>query len=361
MTTQVFGSIYVGLVVSAVLFLPLLVWQYRRYGRFDGLRMMWTAAGFIYLTAIVAFTVFPLPDFAGDFCSVHRTTPLWDPLRFPRSFVEVIGTDGVVNTLTSSLVWEFTMNMVLFIPFGIIVRRVFEWPRPVVLAAALGTSLLIEATQLTGNWGIAPCSYRFADTTDLFTNSTGALIGIGLERLTPRLLSTKAYLLENRDRARPVTRGRRWAGMILNTWYLGLSAMIGGTVGSTVFALTSGVSGGAYTPAQYLDLQRSIFVWAWGVTMAVVLLPALTGTGASLGQRTVYLRSDTDSLARRLVRAAAVQGAIPTMMLLGFPTALVAPLWLSAAAGAVLLDPRGLSYRLSGCRLRDSRPGAARD
>ena len=35
--------------------MPLLVWQYRRYGRFDALRMLWTTAGFIYATAIVAF------------------------------------------------------------------------------------------------------------------------------------------------------------------------------------------------------------------------------------------------------------------------------------------------------------------
>lgn len=33
MTAQFFGSILVGLIVSALLFLPLLVWQYRRYGR----------------------------------------------------------------------------------------------------------------------------------------------------------------------------------------------------------------------------------------------------------------------------------------------------------------------------------------
>lgn len=47
MIAQFFGSILVGLIVSALLFLPLLVWQYRRYGRFDALRMPWTTAGFV--------------------------------------------------------------------------------------------------------------------------------------------------------------------------------------------------------------------------------------------------------------------------------------------------------------------------
>ena len=81
MTAQVFGSILVGLAVSAVLFLPLLVWQYRRYGRFDALRMLWTTAGFIYATAIVAFTVFPLPGSTPGYCAANATEPLLTPLR----------------------------------------------------------------------------------------------------------------------------------------------------------------------------------------------------------------------------------------------------------------------------------------
>ena len=58
---------------------------------------------------------------------------------------------AVVALLTGAVV-----AVVLFVPFGLIVRRVMEWPRGTVLAAALGTSLLIELTQLTGNWGLAP-------------------------------------------------------------------------------------------------------------------------------------------------------------------------------------------------------------
>lgn len=89
MKAQVFRSIFVGLAVSAVLFLSLLVWQYRRFSRFDGLWMAWTAAGFIYATAIIAFTVFPLPDFSTGYCTAHKTSPLRLPPRpagaFPRT------------------------------------------------------------------------------------------------------------------------------------------------------------------------------------------------------------------------------------------------------------------------------------
>lgn len=359
MTAQVFGSILVGLAVSTVLFLPLLLWQYRRYGRSDALRMLWATAGFIYATAIVAFTVFPLPEFTPGYCAAHRTGPLLDPLRFPRELIDLIQTQGPAAVAKDWLIWEFALNMVLFIPFGMIVRRVLEWPRGAVLAAALATSLLIELTQATGNWGLAPCPYRFADTTDLFTNTAGALIGIGLEKATPRLLSTKAHLHAHKDQARPVTRTRRFLGMLLDAWYLTLAAILGGTIGAVIYVLSQG-GPGQLIPEQMLAMQQVIFLAAWLCAMAIVVGPSLAGSGASLGQRTVYVAPTPRGGARwrLLLRALVVQGAVPTGLLLGFPTALLVPLWAAAAVMSVLINPRGLSCALVGCSLRDARTPA---
>lgn len=362
MTTQILGSILVGLIVSAALFLPHLVWQYRCYGRFDGLRMLWTTAGFIYATAIVAFTVFPLPEFTADYCAAHSTRPLIDPLRLPRELVDLVRSQGPRAVLSDGLVWEFGLNIVLFIPFGLIVRRVMEWPRAAVFTAALSTSMLIELTQLTGNWGLAPCSYRFADTTDLITNTAGAVIGIGLEALTPRFLSTKAHLLARRDRARPVTRGRRVLGMVLDAWFLILAGVVGGTLGSTLYTLTQGGHGDPLTADQYLALERALVTGAWITALSVVVVvPALVGTGASLGQRTVYLAPvpRNGSRARLVARALAVQGAMVTGLCAGIPSSLlVLPLGATTLL-AVAVDPRGFSCLLAGCRLRDARQPAS--
>lgn len=361
MIAQFFGSILVGLIVSALLFLPLLVWQYRRYGRFDALRMLWTTAGFVYATAIVAFTVFPLPGFTDGYCAAHGTRPLLDPLRFPRELVELVRSQGPRAVIGDGLVWEFVLNIVLFVPFGLIVRRVMEWPRGTVLAAALGTSLLIELTQLSGNWGLAPCAYRFADTTDLLTNTTGAVAGLGLAAITPRLLSTKAHLFAHRERARPVTRGRRGLGMVLDCWFLVLAAVLGGTAGSTLFTLAQNGGGGALSPEQYLALERTIVTGAWIAALGVIVVPAVIGTGASLGQRTVYLApvAMNGSRVRLLARALTVQGAMVTALFCGFPSALlVVPLGATTLL-AVAVDPRGLSCLLTGCRLRDARQPAS--
>ena len=357
MTSQVTGSILVGLAVSAVLFLPLVVWQYRRYGRFDAMRMLWTSAGFVYAAGIAAFTVFPLPDFAPGYCAANATHPLLDPLRFPKAVIDVFRTGGLTAVISDWVVWEFALNMVLFIPFGVIVRRVLEWPRGVVLVAAFGTSLLIELTQLTGNWGLAPCPYRFADVTDLFTNTTGAVIGIGLERITPRLLSSKAHLLAERDRGRPVGRGRRLLGMLLDTWFLALAVFIGGTVASTLYALGQGGTGQDLTPSQLLDLERWLFTGAAVAALVTVFFPALTGSGASLGQRTVYLvpSSHGDARGRLAARAVAIQGVGGFLVCFGFPWLLMIPLLAFLAAVSACVTPRGLSGILTGCAFRDAR------
>ncbi|MDN5724609.1 MAG: VanZ family protein [Propionibacteriales bacterium] len=361
MTSQVLGSILVGLSVSAVLFLPLVVWQYRRYGRFDALRMLWTAAGFIYASAIVAFTVFPLPEFTPGYCTAHATTPLLDPLRFPKELIDLVRAEGAGTLLSDWLVWEFALNMVLFIPFGLIVRRVFEWPRGIVLAAAFGTSLLIELTQLTGNWGLAPCSYRFADVTDLFTNTSGAIIGISLEKVTPRLLSSKTHLLSQRDRARPVTRGRRLIGMLLDTWYLCLAAVMGGTIASTAYAVGHGGTGQELTPTQLLELEGWIFSGAALVALLTAVVPAVITDGASLGQRTVYLAPAPKDAARwRLIaRAVIVQGSAAVLLFNGFPWMLFIPVWGGAALLSVCISARGLSCAATGCNILDARSQAS--
>ena len=194
-------------------------------------------------------------------------------------------------------------------------------------------------------------------TTDLITNTTGAVIGIALEKVTPRLLSTKSHLLARRDHARPVTRRRRLLGMLLDSWFLLLAAVLGGTIGSTVYAVTHGGPGQPLTPEQFLALEQAIFLGAWIAAITTVVVPALISTGGSLGQCTVYLAPVPRGGARwrLLLRALVVQGAIPTGLLLGFPAALLVPLWAAVAVVSVLIDPRGLSCALTGCSLRDAR------
>lgn len=358
MKYQVLVSVAVGLAISAVLFLPLVVWQYRRFGRFDGVRLLWIAAGYIYASSIVAFTVFPMPDFSDGYCAGRQAQVVLDPLRFPRELIALLQTKGFSALPSDFLIWEVALNVVLFVPFGFLVRRLLEWPRLAVFTAGVGTSVLVEFTQYTANWGLAPCAYRIADVTDLFSNSTGVALGLLLERITPRLLSSKAHLVSVRAQARPVTWRRRVAGMVLDAWYLAIIQLFGATATAAVYFLSSG--GFSPTSEQFIDLERVTPLGA-AVAAGLLIIPfALFGTGASLGQRTVYLRPVARDAARwrLLLRALTVQGTVCWLPLVNPVGAMFSLLWLFAALVVALIDVRGLSGVISGCIVVDARTEA---
>lgn len=358
MKYQVLASVALGLTISALLFLPLVVWQYRRFGRFDGVRLLWTAASYIYASSIVAFTVFPLPDFSDGYCSRHQAQVVLDPLRFPRELVALIQTKGLSSLPNDFLIWEVALNVVLFVPFGFLVRRLLEWPRFTVFIAGLGTSALVELTQYTANWGLAPCAYRFADITDLFSNSTGVALGLVLERITPRLVSSKTHLVAVRHLARPVTWRRRVAGMVLDAWYLTIAQLFGATATAGAYIVSHGDF--APTSGELLDLEQATLLGAAAAATLLIVFPVLFGTGASLGQRTVYLRPVARRGARwrLLLRAVAVQGTACWLPLVAPVGGLFSLLWLFAALVVTLVDVRGLSGIISGCTMIDARAAA---
>lgn len=353
MHQQLVSSVFIGLLLSAVLFLPLTAWQYRRFGRFDGLRLIWSSAGFTYLTGLIAFTIFPLPS--SEQCTGQMTRLVLSPWRVPEEIQQILASEGVLAALASWTLWEAVLNVILLVPFGLIARRVFEAPRPAVFVAAVTASLAIEATQYTGNWGLAPCPYRVADITDLLTNSSGAALGILLERITPRLLSSKEHLLAHRDKARPVNRGRRLLGMVFDMVYIGLGTAVGGSFGAVGYMAREFTPGQALTPEQMLHLQESITAGAWTASLLVIILPAMMGNGASLGQRTVYLAPADLRRRKHVLRAFSVQGVLVCAFFNGLPTVLLVPFGIVAAFTAALITPRGLSYTIASTPICDSR------
>lgn len=72
---------------------------------------------------------------------------------------------------------DLVRNTVLFIPWGIGLRRWWGMPWGRVLGACLVVSLSIEATQLTGVWFVYDCSFRVFDVDDSLANCLGGLLG----------------------------------------------------------------------------------------------------------------------------------------------------------------------------------------
>jgi glycopeptide antibiotics resistance protein len=371
---QAITSIIVGAVISVLAFVPIVWFQFIRYGRMSGSRLAWLIAGMVYLTALVTYTLFPLPDTSGNFCGRHPRSFILNPLTYFRDMWHDYGQDWAAM-LDSWAMLQMALNVALFVPLGIILHQLWNTNVLVGTLVGFGASLLIELTQYTGNWWLEPCSYRVADINDLMTNTFGALLGAVVASLLPRIAGDATELVEKRGVARPVTRARRWMGQFFDIiYYLVVELMA--TIGVTLVVLVHRVfndsqhttweegadqAGSALASAVSRDWVQAIIT---ALCLLLVLVPAFVGSGASLGQRTVHLKpvAPGGSRTRLVLRAVLVQGALvtlsglsniverlsdvvsPVVVLLVF----VSMLW-------VVFTPRGFSFLLTGCRIEDSR------
>ena len=84
---------------------------------------------------------------------------------------------GFSAVLRDPDVQDLPLNVLLFIPLGMFVRHLLGRGFLATVAIGGAVSVFIELTQLTGDWGLYPCAYRFFSTSDLITNTIGAGIG----------------------------------------------------------------------------------------------------------------------------------------------------------------------------------------
>lgn len=357
MLSQAIDSLIVGGAISVVMFIPVLIWQYRSYGAFQPARTLWTVITFVYVTALITYTLFPLPDMTGDFCANHPQVYVLDPRIYFQQMAQELAGLGWFEVLLSWEVLQMVFNVALFVPLGVILSDFVvikaRWGVPL----GLGVSLLIETTQFTGNWGLMPCAYRVADVNDLITNTLGTAVGYLIALLIPRFVARPEYLRKRRRQARPVGVGRRLTGMLLDIIYFSSVWLVAMTVVSVaVFAFTG-------RPLMAEDATADpVAATAWevahlAVVMVVVVLPAFIGNGASLGQRTVYLQPHAKRW-RLVARMLVVQGLVTVLGPLNLIALAGSMAWLTLAGVSVLFTRRGLSCVLTGCRLVDAREDA---
>ncbi|MDR0435493.1 MAG: VanZ family protein [Propionibacteriaceae bacterium] len=354
MLAQAIDSIIVGVALSCLLYVPVVVFQYRRYGRFSASRLIWLCAGLVYLSAIVAYTLFPLPDASADVCIVPSTFIL-DPTLYFRDMAREFAGHPISELLRSWAMMQMVLNVALFAPLGVIVRQLWGFGVLRATLLGLGVSLFIETTQFTGNWFLAPCQYRVADINDLLTNTLGALLGAVFALLLPRLAADPAELEAHRLEARPVTRGRRWIGQLLDLLIAAVFTMVVAVL--LALAVTILRHDGHQSDAELQRVNEITGYLSLGIAIGGILLLALTGSGASLGQRIVYLKPVPLGGARwRLVlRAGCVQGLGLGLLLFPGGTGNWSFALIGLAIISVVFTPRGLSCLISGCVMADAR------
>jgi glycopeptide antibiotics resistance protein len=258
--------------IAYALTIPVMVIQYRRYNRLRVRRLMGTYLFILYMLGLVSFALYPLPDDRLASCQDYLVSPQLMPFLFIRD----LGTDGLRALLPVG------MNVVFFVPLGVFAGVFFGWRLRTALIASFFVSMVIETAQLTGGFGLYPCSYRQFNVDDLMINTLGGLLGYVLALALPEA---------EVERARKGEVIRK-AGLFRHT---------------TAVVIDQAVAQAANVPvifAAYLfsDLQTvlnirdtSLFV----VTFVVVAVIPYIARGWSIGGAVVRLNHDDESRAIR--------------------------------------------------------------
>lgn len=342
-------AIIAGIAIGILAFVPYVAISYRRHGRLTARRLVLAFALLVYFLAIWTYTLLPLPD--PD--AIRCTSPQLNPL--------VLGDDlGVAfasgHPLTHPAFLQIALNILLFLPLGFFVRLIWHrgWATATVVGFAL--SLLIETTQLTGVWGIYPCSYRLFDVEDLITNTFGALLGGILSLALPLRLRARPSELVDARAPHPVTAARRLIGMTCDVLSVMLTAL---AVGVTLSIVDYLVTGG--------DVSTEAAFWydlAGDLSPLIVTLAYMLATGRTIGNAAVQLKytgAQMPVLWARLLRFAGGIGGFQVVVLLPDPWTL-AGLVLVVVSFVLVFTTRGhrgLPGILSGQELVDSRAPAA--
>lgn len=347
-------AIVAGGAIFLALLLPALIWQHRRFGAFNPARTLGLIALCLYGAALVTYTFLPLPERSQAWCDAHAVGANLTPFAFLGDIARETAGLPLLQRLTSFPVLQVVFNVALFVPFGAIARRYFHRSAAVSIALGAATSLLIEASQYTGLWGIYPCAFRVADIDDVLLNTFGAALGVALAPLALFWMPAAHELARRRMVPRPVTLGRRWLGMLIDLFLVG--ALTAG-LHANIVMFASALGGPPRTSMVIEFVIASLLVFWW---------PAARGSGASIGQMAVWLapiwRRDGEitlgTAAQRLARVSIVPGACLLLLLdrgSGFAFFVPGIVLFAALAVPFTRGYRGLSAWATGAEIIDSR------
>lgn len=181
---------------AALLFtLPFLIVQYRKYGYVNKVRALVLYLFLLYLLNALFLVILPLPSSRHNPALASGAMQLV-PLNFINDILKetsVIGSDPstYLHLLKERAFLQVVFNILLTVPFGMILRYYFRtgWVRSILFSFLL--SLFFEVTQLTGIYGLYDHAYRVFDVDDLMMNTLGGICGFlaaeWLSGLLPRI------------------------------------------------------------------------------------------------------------------------------------------------------------------------------
>ncbi len=341
-------AVIVGAVLAVALFVPFLAASYRVRGRVTLARtLLWVALLMAFL-ALWAYTILPAPLPTDAY---RCTTPNLDIFMDLRDIIRL--QQGGGSILANAALQVTLLNVLFFMPIGFLTRVMFGWGVVRATLAGFVLSLAVETTQLTGLWGLYPCSYRLFSVGDLLHNTVGAILGSLLALLIVRRGARAAAPATDAAPAR-FTIGRRLLAAFSDVL---LYFVVGLIVGTAVNALA--LAGGR-------EQVDGIEALAGVIVASLVYLVPLLATGATLGEHAVLIDVRDGwrpVLLSRIVRAlGGFGGILVTLQLIPAPVGG----WLTIGWTLVLIvsffvirPQRSLGARLAGMQVAVRMPRSA--
>lgn len=338
-------AIIIGGVAALLLFVPFVFISYRRRGGMTFWRTTGWLALLIVAFSLISYTSLPAPQIGDYTC----TSPVFDPLTDIRAILDEQANGG--SFLSNPALQVTLFNVLFFMPLGFLLRAMFGFG--VARAAIIGfaASLTVELTQLTGIWGLYPCSYRLFSVGDLETNTLGAVLGSLVALLFFR--NRGARVAPDPTLARPVTARRRLLAMISDV----LASLLVGLLLALGLRLAQIAAGGPVIDAA----EDRVVSWIAASLVVGVQLALVLRTGSTLGEHAVLLRGVGGWRPQPLARVVRVLAGFSGILILdAIDTVWADALTIVIALASIIAvfttrDHRGLAAWAAGMQLADSR------
>lgn len=361
------GPLYAALaifpLIAAGALLPYVALRYRRQGSVGIGHLALAGVFALYLVGLALVVILPLRPVTPDFCTLYGVDPEVNPLSILNEVRQQRAESGLRSVIYNPDLQGTILNVFLFVPMGLFVRHFLRRGFWLPVAIGFAASLAIELTQLTGNWGIYPCAYRFFATLDLATNTLGTAIGTIFAPLLVLVPGQESPATANEPRA--VRWQRRLLAAVCNAAAIAFTGLVLLALSGLVLEVTRG---------QLLesDSARAHLLRAFALVVVpgllVLLAVPLASRGRTPGEWAVLVEPATlgagaAAVSRDLIVLRFVTGHLPLLILAAVAVAGAAVAWIALVLAlaihlVLLLQAKrfgpGVELRV-GARLIDSR------
>lgn len=170
--------------VAAVFTLPFLVFQYKKYGYVNKIRVAVVYSLLLFLISAYYLVILPLPNTESvgnmkkniiEYMQLIPFTFVTDFLKETK--IQWSDPSTYINIIRERAFLQALFNAMLLMPLGVYCRYYFRNNLKTTVIVTFLLSLFFEFTQLTGLYGFYKVPYRLFDVDDLMLNTFGGMMG----------------------------------------------------------------------------------------------------------------------------------------------------------------------------------------